>query len=148
MNIIRCRTNHMINPLGFAMEQAVVSWVSDSELSKKQVRAQIKVAKDKEMKELLFESDASKNPDSTAFEIPVELEARTAYYWTVEVWGDAGDSALSDVNYFETGKRNEELLGNWITTPWEDQSISPYIRKNLTFSQNASQSYSPFSLPK
>ena len=139
MNIIKCRTNHMINPLGFAMEQAVVSWVADSDVSKKQVRAQVKVAKDKEMKELLFESDASGNPDSTAFEIPIELEPRTAYYWTVEVWGDAGDGALSDVNYFETGKMNEELLGNWITTPWEDQSISPYIRKNLTFSQNVTK---------
>lgn len=139
MNIIRCRTNHMISPLGFAMEQAVVSWVADSDVSKKQMRAQIKVAKDKEMKELLFESDASGNPDITAFELPIELEPRTAYYWTVEVWGNAGDCALSDVNYFETGKMNEELLGNWITTPWADQSISPYIRKNVTFSQNVAK---------
>ena len=34
---------------------------------------------------------------------------------------------------------NEELSGNWITTPWEDQSISPYIRKNVTFSQNVTK---------
>ena len=136
MNIIKCRTNHMVNPLGFAMEKAVVSWVADSDISKKQVRAQIKVAKDKKMQELLFASDASKNPTSTAFEVPIELEPRTAYYWTVEVWGDAGDSAISEVNYFETGKREEELLGNWITTPWNVQSISPYIRKSLSFSQN------------
>lgn len=134
MNIIKCRTNHMINPLGFAMERAIVSWVADSDVSKKQVRAQIKVANDKEMKDLLFVSDASENPNSTALELPIELEARTAYYWTVEVWGDAGDSALSDVNYFETGKRDEELLGDWITTPM-DHSISPYIRKSMSFSK-------------
>ena len=91
MNIIKCRTNHMISPLGFAMEKAVVSWVADSDVSKRQIRAQIKVAKDKEMKELLYKSDASGNPSSTAFELPIELEPRTAYYWTVEVWGDAGD---------------------------------------------------------
>lgn len=136
MNIIKCRTNHMINPLGFAMERAVVSWVADSEVSKKQVRAQVKVAKDEEMKELLFVSDASENLESVAFELPIQLEPRTAYYWTVEVWGDAGDSAVSEVNYFETGKRSEELLGDWITTPWEDQSISPYIRKSMTLSQD------------
>lgn len=136
MNIIKCRTNHMINPLGFAMERAVVSWVADSEVSKKQVRAQVKVAKDEEMKELLFVSDASENLESVAFELPIQLEPRIAYYWTVEVWGDAGDSAISGVNYFETGKRSEELLGDWITTPWEDQSISPYIRKSMTLSQD------------
>ena len=67
MNIIKCRTNHMISPLGFAMEKAVVSWVADSDVSKRQIRAQIKVAKDKEMKELLYKSDASGNPSSTAF---------------------------------------------------------------------------------
>ena len=54
MNILKCRTNHMLNPLGFAMEKAVVSWVADSNISKKQVRAQIKVAKDSTMKELIF----------------------------------------------------------------------------------------------
>ena len=131
MKILKCRTNHMKNPLGFAMEKAVVSWVADSDVSKKQVRAQVKVARDKEMKELLYVSDASENPDSVAFQLPIELKSRTAYYWTVEVWGDAGDCAISGVNYFETGKREEELGGEWITTPWDDQSISPYIRKSL-----------------
>lgn len=131
MKILKCRTNHMKNPLGFAMEKAVVSWVADSDVSKKQVQAQVKVAQDKEMKELLYVSDASENPDSVAFQLPIELKSRTAYYWTVEVWGDAGDCAISEVNYFETGKREEELGGEWITTPWDDQSISPYIRKSL-----------------
>jgi len=139
MKILKCRTNHMKNPLGFAMEKAVVSWVADSDVSKKQVQAQVKVAQDKEMKELLYVSDASENPDSVAFQLPIELKSRTAYYWTVEVWGDAGDCAISEVNYFETGKREEELGGEWITTPWDDQSISPYIRKSLHFERKVTK---------
>jgi len=139
MKIIKCRTNHMINPLGFAMEKAVVSWVADSDVSKKQVRAQVKVAMDKEMRDLLYVSDVSENPDSVAFQLPIELKPRTAYYWTVEVWGDAGDCATSEVNYFETGKREEELEGDWITTSWDDQSISPYIRKSFSFEQNVTK---------
>jgi len=139
MKILKCRTNHMKNPLGFAMEKAVVSWVADSDVSKKQVRAQVKVAQDKEMKELLYVSDASENPDSVAFQLPIELKSRTAYYWTVEVWGDVGDCAISEVNYFETGKREEELGGEWITTPWDDQSISPYIRKSLHFERKVTK---------
>lgn len=139
MKILKCRTNHMKNPLGFAMEKAVVSWVADSDVSKKQVQAQVKVAQDKEMKALLYVSDASENPDSVAFQLPIELKSRTAYYWTVEVWGDAGDCAISEVNYFETGKREEELGGEWITTPWDDQSISPYIRKSLHFERKVTK---------
>ena len=129
VEILKCKTNHIINPLGFAMENAVVSWIADSDRSIKQVRAQVQVALDKEMKELIYVSDPSENPDSTGVKLPIALKPRTAYYWTVEVWGDAGDSAKSEVNYFETGKREEELLGEWITTPWEDPKISPYIRK-------------------
>ena len=135
MKILRCKTNHMENPLGFAMEYAVVSWVADSDTSKKQVRAQIKVALDTEMREVIFLSDASENPDCTAVKLPIDLKPRTAYYWTVQVWGDTGDSAISDVNYFETGKREEVLQGEWITTPWEDKGISPYIRKNFSLTK-------------
>lgn len=125
----------MENPLGFAMEYAVVSWVADSDTSKKQVRAQIKVALDTEMREVIYSNDASENPDCTAVKLPIDLKPRTAYFWTVQVWGDAGDSAISDVNYFETGKREEVLQGEWITTPWEDQGISPYIRKNFSLTK-------------
>ena len=121
----------MINPLGFAMEEAVVSWIADSDMSKKQTRAQIKVALDQKMSNIIYTSDDKQNPDAAATRIPIELKPRTAYYWTVEVWGDSGDSAISEVNYFETGKRNEEFLGAWIGTPWNDQSISPYIRKRF-----------------
>ncbi len=135
MKILRCRTNHIKNPLGFAMNEAVISWVADSDTSKQQVRAQIKVALDLEMQELIYVSDAFANPDCTAVKLPIDLKPRTAYYWTVKVWGDAGDSAISDVNYFETGKREEKLQGEWLTTPWENKEISPYIRKKFSLSK-------------
>ncbi len=131
MKITACKTNHMTNPLGFAMEKAVVSWITESESSKKQDRARILVASDPEMKNIIYTSDDLADPDSTGTKLPVELKPRTAYYWTVQVWGDQGDTAVSEVNYFETGKREEPLGGQWITTPWEDQSRSPYVRKSF-----------------
>ena len=97
----------MENPLGFAMEYAVVSWVADSDTSKKQVRAQIKVALDTEMREVIFLSDASENPDCTAVKLPIDLKPRTAYFWTVQVWGDAGDSAYAQ--FFAMTPEQSEL---------------------------------------
>lgn len=131
MKILKCKTNHMENPIGFAMEHAVVSWVAESELSQKQARAQVKVALDRQMQQVIFVSAPSESLESTGVTLPIELKPRTEYYWTVQVWGDAGDFAESDVNYFETGKREEKLSGEWITTPWEERNISPYIRKTF-----------------
>lgn len=131
MQIIKCLTNHMKSPIGFAMDHAVVSWTAESTESVKQSRAQIIVALDKDMKKVIYTSDPAQSPDSTGFKLPITLSPRTAYYWTVQVWGDQGDTAISPVNYFETGKREEAFGGEWITTPWEDRKISPYVRKTF-----------------
>ena len=131
MRITNCRTNHMDTPLGFAMEHAVCSWIAESEQSHKQTRAQLRVALDEQMQNTVYVSDPRGNPDSTGVSLPIPLQPRTRYYWTVQVWGDSGDTAVSGVNAFETGKREEPLLGDWITTPWEDKKISPYIRKRF-----------------
>lgn len=128
MKILQCMTNHMKNPIGFAMDYPVVSWIADSEVSARQVRAQVTVSSDERMTQILWQSDEWENPDSTGVKLPVELAPCTAYYWTVQVLGDQGDTDISPVNYFETGKRELELDGKWITTPWEDKTICPYVR--------------------
>ena len=132
MRITNCRTNHISAPVGFAMEEAVLSWVTESEQSHTQTRAKIRVALDEHMENVIYVSGPKDDPRSTGFGVPITLTPRTRYYWTVQVWGDGGDTAVSKVNYFETGKREEPLLGDWITTPWEDRKISPYIRKSFT----------------
>ena len=131
MKILNCKTNHMHSPVGFAMDYAVVSWIAESNTSVRQEYAQIKVASDPNMQNIIYSSDPLASPDSTGFKLPLELKPRTSYYWTVQVWGDQGDTAVSSVNYFETGKREESLCGEWLTTPWEDKNINPYIRKNF-----------------
>ena len=131
MKIKKCQTNHMYSPIGFSMKHAVVSWITESTQSIKQKGAQITVASDPEMQNILYHSDPLGSPDSTGFTLPVTLKPRTAYYWTVQVWGDKGDTAISPVNYFETGKREEPLSGEWLTTPWIDKTINPYVRKSF-----------------
>lgn len=109
------------------MESATVSWVTESDISKKQDKARVVVALDKEMTQVVYDiTDA--NLSCTGVKLPVKLAPRTEYYWTVQVWGDAGDTAISTVNYFETGKREESLSGQWITPPWTQ---SPYVRKTF-----------------
>ncbi|MBR3804829.1 MAG: family 78 glycoside hydrolase catalytic domain [Clostridia bacterium] len=127
MNIFNCKTNHIASPLGFAMDYATVSWTTESNLSQKQTKARVVVALDQTMTQIIYDS-AETNLSCTGVKLPFKLSPRTAYYWTVQVWGDGGDTAISKVNYFETGKLGERLQGKWITPPW---TKSPYIRKTF-----------------
>ena len=54
---------------------------------------------------------------SLGTKLPIPLRPCTRYYWTVQVWGNGGDTAISEVHFFETGKRELLLEGSWITTP-------------------------------
>ena len=131
MKISKCKTNGVKNPIGFAMEHVTVSWIAESEQSSEQTKAKIVVATDNGMKNIIYSSDLDAVLDSTGTKLPITLQPCTRYFWTVQVWGNEGDVAISEVNYFETGKRGLELEGNWITTPWSNKSISPYIRKKI-----------------
>ncbi|MCM8712016.1 glycoside hydrolase family 78 protein [Clostridium sp. SYSU_GA19001] len=131
MKITSCKTNHIINPLGFGMEQATVSWITEDTTSKKQVAAQVIVARDAELEEIIYDSGKSSELSSLAVKLPITLTPYTRYYWIVKVWGDTGDEAVSEVNWFETGKREDSWVAKWITPRWEDTTIHPYIRKSF-----------------
>ena len=129
MTITSCKINHIVNPIGFMMKRVTASWITEDTASKKQVAAQIKVATDADMKDILYDSGKDPGISSLASEIPLTLAPYTRYFWTVKIWGDSGDSQVSDVNYFETGKLSESWKADWITPAWEDKSIHPYMRK-------------------
>ncbi|MBP3396983.1 MAG: alpha-L-rhamnosidase N-terminal domain-containing protein, partial [Clostridia bacterium] len=127
MKIFNCKTNHVLSPLGFAMDGATVSWTAESDASKNQIKARVLVALDPSMTQIIYDSKEA-DLSCTGVKLPLTLTPRTAYYWTVQVWGDGDDTAISAVNYFETGKREEPLAGQWITPPWTE---SPYVRKSF-----------------
>lgn len=129
MKITSCKTNHMVNPLGYGMKHATVSWVTEDTVSGRQTAAQVVAAKDIGMKEVIFDSGSKAELSNLAVDLPLELTPYTRYYWTVKVWGDAGDFAVSEVNWFETGKREDSWQASWITPVWEDRNLHPYMRK-------------------
>jgi alpha-L-rhamnosidase len=124
----------MENPLGFYMERAVVSWVASDTAAKRQKAARIIAATDLNMKNIIYDSGMDENLDSRGVTVPIDLQPRTRYYWTVTVEGDNGDCATSAVNWFETAKMNEGWSGKWISPPWEQQKDDcqhPYVRKQF-----------------
>ena len=125
MQIYDCKVNHLTNPLGFRMTRTVFSWKVKDAVGKHQTEARIQVAADASMTQILNDTGWSDKLESLASKVELELKPVTRYYWTVSVRSDASvengtgkvvpEEAVSPVQWFETGKREQPWTGKWIT---------------------------------
>ena len=129
MKIYNCEVNHLTNPLGFQMEKTVFSWKVAETTGKCQKDARILVALQLDMSKVVYDSGKA-NLNSIATDIPLDLRPRTRYYWTVEVTADNGDYAVSEINWFETAKRDEPWQAKWITC--EKKQRHPVFSKEIS----------------
>ena len=136
MQIMHLKTNHVTNPLGFWMEHPIFSWVTESEVSKKQISAQIRIATDEAMSDVVFDSGIG-DWDSRAYKAAFTPAPRSRYYWQVTVTGDAGDSA-SAIAWFETGKQSEPWQAGWIT-PDGSPERHPLLRRSFETAQTVTR---------
>ncbi|MCR5792658.1 MAG: family 78 glycoside hydrolase catalytic domain [Lachnospiraceae bacterium] len=108
------------NPVGLD-DTPNFSWKMNSATQgQKQTAYQIKVAKDKTMKTIVW--DSKKVAKDTSLEIKYagqDLLASTRYYWNVTVWDKDGKAITSDTAYFETGLMDETAWNDatWISAP-------------------------------
>ena len=122
MKITDIKINGISNPIGFSYPNIKCSWkVIDTE-DKRQSRAKIIVAKDKELKEQILELE-DEELSSIGTIIDIKPEPYTRYFVKVEVWGSEGDHAVSDPVYFETGKILS--MGGKIYQYKRGRSVSP-----------------------
>ena len=115
MKLTDLKTNHMVNPIGFQMDRPVFSWQVSGAQGKKQRAARVRVAADEGMTQILADTGWDQTLDSLAVPVELDLAPRTRYYWDVSVESDAGETAVSGPQYFETGKRDEPWAARWIT---------------------------------
>ena len=111
MKVTHLRVNHLENPMGYALERPVFSWVVTDTGSQKPERVQLSV---RQGDRCVYDSGPSAALDPLGTQLPVELLPRTRYTWRVTVWGDGGDRGESGEARFETGKRDEPWQGRWI----------------------------------
>jgi alpha-L-rhamnosidase len=129
MEITRMRCNRIANPLGFAMDQPRLSWVTETLEASTQEACQVQVAPDEGFTNILFDSGKREDIDSIGFVLPLELKPRTRYYWRVKVWAN-GMETESPVAWFETSKMDEPWQAQWITP--EDPVAHPLLRKEFS----------------
>lgn len=115
MKIVQLKTNHIENPVGFQMEQPVFSWQVTEANGRFQKAARIQIGEDEGMVRILSDTGWRTDLDSLASSVDLRLSPRTRYYWTVSVETDMGETAESQVSFFETGKMGEPWTAQWIT---------------------------------
>lgn len=130
MRIEKLRINHIENPLGFAMDSLVASWVVTETQGKYQQSARIRVAMDEFMENKVYDSGERTDISSVGFEIPFLPSPRTRYYWNVEVTADNEERGRSEVAWFETGKEKESFSASWIGSPYHP-NVHPVFQKNF-----------------
>jgi len=115
MRITECKTNHMVNPMGYKMDAPIFSYKVEGAKGEFQAEARIRISVREDMSKPFFDTGFDKSIDSLAFKADIDLLPRTRYYWSVCVHSDIGEEAESEINWFETGKQQEDWNAQWIT---------------------------------
>lgn len=130
MRIVSCKTNHMVNPLGFQMDGVRLSYNIVEAAGKEQKCARMILALDEAMKEIVYDSGKREDIRFTGENIPLKLKPRTRYFWTVWAETEKGETAESDINWFETAKQEEQWYGTWIAC--DKKNRHPIFYKDLS----------------
>ena len=133
MKIEHLKINHFTNPLGCDLTNPTVSYVVTETTGKKQKKARILAALDPQFREIVHDSTEREDILNTGYELPIDLQMETRYFWKVQVWADNGDTAESETAWFETAKAGE-WKAEWITPalPKETQAV---LRKTIAVSK-------------
>ena len=132
MKISHLKINGIKNPVGFAFDKVLCSWKVSDTKARKQIWARIEISLKKDFKDLIAVKEGG-NLKSNETQIQVSLCPHTTYYWRVKVTGDNGEIGVSDVAFFETGKRSEPWKAMWIG-PDIDDKFHPVLRKQFRMS--------------
>ena len=129
MRIINCKINHLTNPLGYDLENPTISWVVAEAKGVRTQWARAVVALDEAFTQIACDTGEVAGASGTALPLPIQLQPMTRYYWKVRVTDDAGDSAESSVQWFETA-RDGAWRAKWIT-PDADKSVQAAVMKSF-----------------
>ncbi|MDW7658674.1 MAG: alpha-L-rhamnosidase N-terminal domain-containing protein, partial [Bacillota bacterium] len=138
MKIIDLKTNRMTCPLGFQLGRPRLSFIVTDTGGTALTSMRVEVALDAAMLQVVYDSGESRQVDSIAWELPLDLQPCTRYYWRVSGRADNGDNATSDVTWFETAKMGQPWQARWIT-PQFDKDTHPVIFRDIEAPENIGQ---------
>lgn len=130
MKITDVKINGIKKPMGFAFPRVKCSWkVSDTkEQRQKNVKIQVSCKADLSEPVLVTEGN---HLSSIGTILELTLKPSTRYFYTVAVWGDGSDYAVSEICWFETGKMETEWFADFIGTAEPEDQFHPVFYKEF-----------------
>ncbi len=130
MDIASVRVDHLKQPLGFRMDKPVFSYVIENSKGTCQTKGRVQIALDDTMSEPVYDSGLLDDMDPAAFRADISLRPRTRYFYQITAMTDAGETAVSPVDWFETGKMDEAWKGRFITCSNKESRL-PIFTKTI-----------------
>lgn len=131
MKLTELRVNHYEKPMGFAVTPLSFSWKASAD-SGETMQKWARIVIEKAGK-AIYDSGEDAGADSLDQRVPLELEPRTRYDWSLTVCSE-NDTKGTETSWFETGKMEEQWKARWISTPL-DPDIPPVFRKVFTLKE-------------
>ena len=113
MELYALKVNHLDRPLGYFLPRTVFSWKVRQAAGSCQQASRLIIRRDAADGQVLHDTGFVQKADSLGWKIDLPLQPRTRYVWQLTVRDDTGDEALAE-SWFETGKRDEPFVANWI----------------------------------
>lgn len=133
MKIYDCKVNHMIDPIGYQLDEPDFTWKVNGDVYDEDIaRSRIIV---KCNHEEIYDTRWKKHLDPLGTSLPIPLKPRTRYTWTVSVKTEEGLVTTGDEHFFETGKMDEEWKGKWITCKDQEETRHPVFHHSYSFNK-------------
>lgn len=133
MKITGMKCNGVTNPLGYDLQNLMLSWITDGDLDIPVQWTKVQIASDAGFRDILSDTGNSKNIDSRSFFPAIRIEPATRYFWKVTIQ-TADGSCGSNTAFFESGKSDGSWDARWIRTSWDDNDIHPLFRRSIDIS--------------
>ena len=134
MQVYDCKVNHLVNPLGYWIEEPVFSWKVKEAAGKRQKAARILISMKEDLSEPVLDTGWREDLDSLGSKPGLSLAPYTRYYWTVQVRSDGDEEAAGESCWFETAKEKEPWEAKWIGSGSKEKR-HPVFSKEIPLSK-------------
>ncbi len=131
MKIYSVKINGYENPIGYHLEKPVCSWKIKDAKGAKPIFSKIEISLSESYDKIVFSAEGNLNSLGTVLDF--DLKPYTRYYVKITVTSKENEVAVSNGNFFETGKLNESWKANFVGT--KDSSFHPRFKKDFSLTK-------------
>lgn len=116
MRIDSLHCDYMVNPIGFDLDQPLLSWTVRADgHNHVQSAYQLQVTDGDDFDALLLDTGKQPGDISNGYALDLPLSPRTRYTWRVRIWDESDTpTPFSTPATFETGRYDEPWAADWI----------------------------------